>query len=316
MKPENILYLKEGSENNNPLKIIDFGLSKFFRLNKLSSRVGSSSYISPEVLEQSYTEKCDIWSGGVILYLLLSGKLPFNGRDDSELFAKIKSFKYCMDDNIWKNISDEAKDLIKHMLAPENERYTAKEVLSHPWFKIVHNIKDKKLNIDFNIFKKYSEENKLKKIVLYFIATRLNEQEIKELNKIFKELDKDLDGQISYEEFEKGILKYNNKNINSSEHSDIKHIFEGIDINKNGQIDYSEFIAASLENRKEVIGRRLLEVFSSLDQEQNGKIKKEDFIKALHIDNLLKKKEFESIINDLTKDDLVDYNEFIKLFES
>lgn len=316
LNPENILYLKEGSENNNPLKIIDFGLSKFFRLNKLSSKVGSSSYISPEVLEQSYTEKCDIWSGGVILYFLLSGKLPFNGRDDSEIFAKIKSFKYCMDDNIWKNISDEAKDLIKHMLVPENERYTAKEVLSHPWFKIVHNIKDKKLNIDFNIFKKYSEENKLKKIVFYFIATRLNEQEIKELNKIFKELDKDLDGQISYEEFEKGILKYNNKNFNSSEHTDIKHIFEGIDINKNGQIDYSEFLAASLENRKEVIGRRLLEVFSSLEQEQNGKIKKEDFIKALHIDNLLKEKEFESIINDLTKDDLVDYNEFIKLFES
>ena len=143
----------------------------------------------------------------------------------------------------------------------------------------------------------------------------MNEQEIKELNEIFKEFDKDLDGQISYEELEKGILKYKNKNINSFELTDIKHIFEGIDINKNGKIDYSEFIAASLENRKEVIGRRLLEVFSSLDHEQNGKIKKEDFIKALHIDNLLKKKEFESIINDLTKDDLVDYNEFIKLFE-
>ena len=56
-----------------------------------------------------------------------------------------------MENNVWKNISDEAKDLIKHMLVPQKERYTAKEVLSHPWFKVVHNIEDKKINIDFNI---------------------------------------------------------------------------------------------------------------------------------------------------------------------
>lgn len=164
------------------------------------------------------------------------------------------------------------------------------------------------------LFKKYSEENNLKKIVLYFISTRLNEQEIQELNIIFKKLNKSLDRQISYEEFEKGIIDNQNKN-NVLEQIDIKHTFEEIDINKNGQIDYSEFIAASLKNRKEIIGRRLLEVFSSLDKEQSGKIKKEGFIKELHIDNLLKEKVFEAIINNLAKDDLIDYKEFIKLFE-
>ena len=197
LKPENILYLKEGDEKDNPLKIIDFGLSKHFRMNKLSSRVGSVYYISPEVLEQSYTEKCDVWSGGVLLFLLLSGKLPFVGRNDNDIFAKIKSLNYNMNDNIWKNISDEAKDLIKHMLVPEKERFTAKEVLSHPWFKIVNNIEAKQLNIDFSLFKKYSEETNLKKVVLYFIATRLNEKEINELKQIFKDLDNNKDGQIN-----------------------------------------------------------------------------------------------------------------------
>ena len=314
LKPENILYLKEGDEKDNPLKIIDFGLSKHFRMNKLSSRVGSVYYISPEVLEQSYTEKCDVWSGGVLLFLLLSGKLPFVGRNDNDIFAKIKSLNYNMNDNIWKNISDEAKDLIKHMLVPEKERFTAKEVLSHPWFKIVNNIEAKQLNIDFSLFKKYSEETNLKKVVLYFIATRLNEKEINELKQIFKDLDNNKDGQINYEDFEKGIMEYQNKN-SSFNKNDIKHIFEEVDINKNGKIDYSEFIAASLENRKEIVGRRLLEAFSSYDKEQNGKIKKDDFIKALHIDNSLKKEEIDSFVNNLIKDDLVDYNEFMKLIE-
>ena len=77
-----------------------------------------------------------------------------------------------MDDSIWKNISSEAIDLIKHILIPENQRFSAKEVLSHPWFKIINDTKENKLNIDFNFFKKYSEENTLKKIVLYFIATK------------------------------------------------------------------------------------------------------------------------------------------------
>ena len=312
LKPENILYLNNNNEKNNPLKIIDFGFSKHFKSNKFSSRVGSTNYVSPEVLSQSYTEKCDIWSAGVILFLLLSGTFPFSGSDDRELFAKIKSINYNMDGDLWKNISDDAKDLIRHMLVNESERYSAKEVLSHPWFKIINNKNNKILNIDFNLFKKYSQENTLKKIVLYFIATRLNEKEINELSNLFKNFDTDLNGQISYEEFEKGIFEIEKKS-NSINQNEIKDIFENVDINKNGKIDYTEFIAACLEGRKEIVEKRLYEAFSSYDKEEKGKISKEDFMKALHIDINLNEKGFEKIINDLIKDDLIDYNEFMKL---
>ena len=72
LKPENILYLTGDNEKDNPLKIIDFGLRKHFKINKLSSRIGSVHYVSPEVLGQNYTEKCDIWSCGVLLFLLLN----------------------------------------------------------------------------------------------------------------------------------------------------------------------------------------------------------------------------------------------------
>ena len=311
LKPENLLYLNDDDEKNNPLKIIDFGLSKHFKISKLSSRVGSVYYVSPEVLEHSYTEKCDVWSCGVLLYLLLSGKLPFSGPDEAEIFEKIKSCKYEMNNDVWKNISDEAKDLIRHMLVREDERYTTKEVLSHPWFKNVINYKDKNINIDYNVFKTYTEEKTLQKVILYFVATRLNEKEIMGLNDLFKKFDTNLDGQISYEEFEKGFMEYQTQN-NLFVTNDLKNTFNSIDFNKNGMIDYSEFIAVCLVGRKEIVERRLLEAFSSFDRNQTGKIKKEDFIKALHIDISLKEKGFEKNIDDITEDNMIDYNEFLK----
>jgi len=310
LKPENILYLYDNAEKNNPLKVIDFGLSKHFKVHKLTSRVGSVHYISPEVLQNAYTEKCDIWSGGVMLYLLLSGHVPFNGRSTEEIFSKINKCEYNFNNKVWNNISDEAKDLISHMICFEKERYNGKEVLAHPWFKIISNKNFKNLSIDFTVFKNYAQENQFKKIILYFIATRLNEKEIKELKEIFKKFDTDFDGQISLEEFEKCFIQYQNKNhlINIS---DIKNIFNSVDINKNGKIDYSEFIAASLTGREEIVEKRLLEAFFSYDVKLTGKISKENFLKALHIDSSMIEK-CEDKIKELCNSDFIDYNQFLK----
>ena len=119
LKPENILYLKKGSEKDNPIKVIDFGLSQTINVNKiLESKVGTCYYISPEILSGKYNEKYDIWSAGVILYMLLSGEPPFNGRNDQTIYKKIKAMKFSFPSDKFKNISEEAKDLIIHMLAP------------------------------------------------------------------------------------------------------------------------------------------------------------------------------------------------------
>ena len=96
LKPENILYYYKSDENNNPIKIIDFGLSQFFDNNdinrKMNSKVGTAYYVAPEVLKGNYNEKCDIWSAGVILYILLSGEPPFNASNDNLIYAKIKKW--------------------------------------------------------------------------------------------------------------------------------------------------------------------------------------------------------------------------------
>ena len=147
LKLENVLFLTK--EKNSPIKLIDFGLSKHIKRKKINpigknknykamnmrSKVGSPHYISPEVLEGKYTQKCDIWSAGVMLYVMLSGYFPFDGDTNKEIYAAIKSKKFDFNDKQWNNISNEAKDLIKHMLCDENKRYNVENILNHPWLK-------------------------------------------------------------------------------------------------------------------------------------------------------------------------------------
>ena len=95
LKPENLLYLRAGSEKNNPIRVIDFGLSQVISPEKkLKTRVGTAYYVSPEILKGDYTEKCDVWSAGVILYIFLSGDPPFNGPNDSAIYSKIAQMKF------------------------------------------------------------------------------------------------------------------------------------------------------------------------------------------------------------------------------
>jgi calcium-dependent protein kinase len=102
------------TKNNNQIKVIDFGASQKFDPNKKMNQIyGTAYYIAPEILKSEYNEKCDIWSIGVILYILLSGKPPFYGDDDREILNSVKAGTYSMSGPEWKAITSEAKDLIK-----------------------------------------------------------------------------------------------------------------------------------------------------------------------------------------------------------
>lgn len=94
LKPENLLYLNKNEDS--PIKVIDFGLSRLFSQtdHKMKTKVGTAYYVSPEVLSGNYDEKCDIWSAGVILFILLTGDPPFNGANDNEIYKKIQNKKY------------------------------------------------------------------------------------------------------------------------------------------------------------------------------------------------------------------------------
>ena len=312
LKPENLLYLNQGPEQDNPIKVIDFGLSQMISTDKkLKTKVGTAYYVAPEILKGDYTEKCDVWSAGVILYIFLSGDPPFNGPSDSEIYNKIAQMKYTFPEKKWKDISNEAKDLIQHMMAPENERYTARQVLDHPWFKNAKTTPLSSLNFDPAFFVDYVKGCELKKISLLFIASRLDENEIINLKKYFEAFDKCKDGQITFEELEQGLTQLKSNKLTEN---DLKELFNLIDADKNGKIDYTEFLAATIQKYNYLRNERLFETFCMFDKDNSGQITKDEILKALNADKN-QEKEIEKYINAVDKngDGKVDYKEFLQL---
>lgn len=127
--------LESGKDVWSPLKLIDFGLSTHFTPgHKLSRVVGSSYYVAPEVLKKTYTESCDLWSLGVIVYMLLSGAPPFYGKTDEAIKASIVNGEYTFPHELFRDVSDEAMAFVSTLLSYNTEyRYTAEQALTHPW---------------------------------------------------------------------------------------------------------------------------------------------------------------------------------------
>ena len=312
LKPENLLYINEGDEINNPIKVIDFGLSRNFDpKSKMNTKVGTAYYVAPEVLEGNYTEKCDVWSAGVILYILLSGEPPFNGANDREIYKAISKMIYQFPYNKWKKISKNAIDLIEKCLVPEDKRISAKEVLEHPWFKKIDNEENADIQIDLPSFKDYVNSCKLKKMTLTYIASRLNENDVSNLREIFTSFDKNKDGHISLEELKNGLEKLNGKEIDNQE---IEKIFLSLDTDKNGQIGYTEFLASIISERTYLNEERLYEAFVNLDKNGSGKISKDE-IKTVIMKNNANDNCVEKIIEKVDKngDGVIDYNEFLDM---
>ncbi len=172
VKPENFIYLSRDLPT--PLKVIDFGLSYQLtsRSQVMTSVVGTSYYIAPEVLEGCYTAGCDVWSAGVVLYILLTGKPPFDGDKDSEIIEKVRKGHYDFKIPEFKLITKDAKDLISRMLVKNTaKRLTSAQVLEHPWVRRQINCCD--LTVNYGRLRSFADSNRLKKIVLTYIATQL-----------------------------------------------------------------------------------------------------------------------------------------------
>ena len=325
LKMENVLFLN--SQKNSPVKIIDFGLSqcvekkklvqyitgKNYETIKMEAPVGTPHYISPEVLSGKYNQKCDIWSAGVILFTMLGGYFPFDGDTDNDVYKLVKKKKYSFHDEIWKTISNEAKDLINHMLCDENKRYSAIDVLKHPWLvKLAPNNKGVVNKISVRHLENYKNSCNFKKFVLTYMATRLKEKEINELKKMFLEIDTNRDGTISVDEIRKCLIKLNqekNLNLNNKE---IDEIFKSIDVNNSKRIEYTEFITAMLEESSYCKEERLIEIFRILDKDGSGKISKEEIKKALNNEKI-RDQDVKNFIRkfDLDGDGEIDYYEFV-----
>jgi len=133
LKPENVMFAT--SDEDAPIKIIDFGLSRY-DTDVMKSKVGSVYYIAPEVLNREYTKSCDIWSIGVIAYMLLCGYPPFKGDSNKAILESVKAGHFDFPSPEWDTITDSAKEFICSLLTmDQNHRPTASEAMKHKWIK-------------------------------------------------------------------------------------------------------------------------------------------------------------------------------------
>ena len=311
LKPENLLLATQ--DENSPIKVIDFGMSRIFNNKQaMFDKVGTAYYISPEVLDGFYDEKCDIWSAGVILYILLCGYPPFNGNDDDEIFESIKKRKFVFPDAEWANISKEAKDLINKMLSDPLTRLTAEQVLVHPWLvnQLNKNTKAKEIKINFNTFKTYSGANKLSRAVLTYIASRLTDDEVKKLKDAFQKIDVNGDGMLTLDELKNAISQNPEVHV-----MNIEQIFKTIDTDNSGVINYTEFLAASIDKRIYLQEDKLRDAFKLFDEDKSGKISKSEISKVLKFkkSGAEMTKLFEKY--DLNGDGEIDFDEFLNMMK-
>lgn len=312
LKPENFLLVSK--DEHAPLKAIDFGLSVFIEQGKVyRDIVGSAYYVAPEVLHRSYGKEIDVWSAGVILYILLGGVPPFWAETEKGIFDAIIEGKLDLESAPWPSISDAAKDLIKKMLTKDTKkRITAAEVLEHPWMKKDGEASDKPIDSAVLIrMKQFRAMNKLKKLALKVIAETLSEEEIHGLKQMFNNIDTDGSGSITLEELRTGLSRLGSKLTET----EIKQLMDAADIDNNGTIDYTEFITATMHRHRLEKEENLYKAFQYFDKDQSGFITRDELRQAMTEYGMGDEATIDEILDDVDtdKDGRINFEEFVAM---
>ena len=299
LKPENILIIKRNKKGFNTIKIIDFGTAILFN-KKDKNLAGSIYYLAPEIISKNrkYTEKCDIWSCGIIMYILLTGRPPFNGDSDEQILKRIIQNHLDLEKYPWPVISSKAKDLIKKLLESDTKkRITAEEALNHEWFKCKQVItqetsglfKVKNPDMLLNNLINYRTDNPLRSAVLaYLIHNNMQLEHVHEAIKLFNNIDLNGDGQISKDELYLGLKDFLELSGDKLKNS-VNIIFNNLDTDHNGFIEYEEFIRAAVNKKIFLSTNYLRFAFDYFDRDKNGNITFEEIKNIFFINEKNKK---------------------------
>ena len=317
LKPENFVLATK--DEDAPVKAIDFGLSAYFEPGeRFRDIVGSSYYVAPEVLKRNYSCEADIWSAGVILYILLSGVPPFWGRTDTAVFETVRKGRYNLVGDPWSKISESAKGLIRRILVGNPaERMSAEEILNHPWVRENGDAPDTPLdNVVLNRMKKFMDMNKFKKVGMLAMAKTLTNEEISGMKQMFKQFDKDNSGTITINELQMGLEK---KGARSTK-SELEKMLEEMDVDGNGELDYEEFVAATLDQSKMQNEDHMERAFAYFDKDNSGFITLDELKKVIADFGMsttqgMNENEFMKAL-DANNDGKIDYDEFLAFMSS
>ncbi|ERN00909.1 hypothetical protein AMTRI_Chr03g139810 [Amborella trichopoda] len=316
LKPENFLFANK--KETSPLKAIDFGLSVFFKPGEhFSEIVGSPYYMAPEVLKRNYGPEVDVWSAGVILYILLCGVPPFWAETEQGVAQAIIRSVIDFKRDPWPKVSDNAKNLVKRMLEPDPKlRLTAQEVLDHPWLQNAKKAPNVSLGETVRArLKQFSVMNKLKKRALRVIAEFLSVEEAAGIKDTFQMMDINNNGKITFEELKVGLQKIGQQ----AQDADVQMLMEAADADGDGTLNYAEFVAVSIHLRKIGNDDHLRKAFLYFDQNQSGYIEIEELRDSL-ADDLADNCEevINAIIHDVDtdKDGRISYDEFATMMKA
>ncbi|XP_071730905.1 calcium-dependent protein kinase 2 isoform X2 [Rutidosis leptorrhynchoides] len=312
LKPENFLLLN--TDEDAPLKATDFGLSVFYKQGEVfSDIVGSAYYIAPEVLKRKYGPEVDIWSIGVMLYILLCGVPPFWAESEHGIFNAILRGYVDFTSDPWPTISPQAKDLVRKMLNSDpKQRMTAHQVLAHPWIKEDGEAPDTPLdNAVMSRLKQFRAMNKFKKVALRVIAGCLSEEEIMGLKEMFKGMDTDNSGTITLEELKHGLSKQGTKLTEN----EVKQLMEAADADGNGTIDYEEFITATMHMNRMDREEHLYTAFQYFDKDNSGYITIEEMEQAIREYGMNDGRDIKEIVSEIDTDNdgRINYDEFVAM---
>ncbi|KAF8646181.1 hypothetical protein HU200_065941 [Digitaria exilis] len=317
LKPENFLFAtrSQGCLRSSILFMTSIGLYAGERFTEI---VGSPYYMAPEVLKRNYGPEVDVWSAGVILYILLCGVPPFWAETEQGVAQAIIRSVVDFRREPWPRVSEPAKDLVRRMLDPNpNTRFTAAQVLEHPW------LHDSKKNPDIPLgdavkarLQQFSAMNKLKKKALRVIAEHLSVEEAADIKNLFDGMDVNKNGKLTFEEFKAGLRKLGNQMPDS----DLRILMDAADVDKNGTLDYAEFVTVSVHVRKIGNDEHIQKAFTYFDRNKSGYIEIEELKDALADE--LEGTTGEDIINgiirdvDTDKDGKISYDEFAAMMKA
>jgi calcium-dependent protein kinase len=318
LKPENILL--DDNDKFFNIKIIDFGTSEIFKdKGWFEKQIGTPYYVAPEILDNNYNEKCDLWSCGVIFYILLSGTPPFRGKTQKDIFKSVKFGKYSFKSKEWENISLASKDLINKLLEFNIEkRYSAEQALNHYIFKDDLSTmqttftESEQLNLA-GIMKnldKYKAYKNLQKATLYFIIHNCTpKNELKAIKNLFVKFDSNFDGRLTKEELGKGIKSCKSLKLSSK---DLDTLMYKLDLDKSGYIEYEEFLTATYDTNLLLTDKNLQCAFCLFDKDNSGKISADELKEVFGVSTTYDNKIWDKIISevDIDGDNEISYEEF------
>eukprot|EP01084_Bolivina_argentea_P160342 279237_1 len=347
LKPENFLF--RNKRKDSPLCLIDFGMAKIVQWRKYYKRMnGTPYYIAPEVLDGHYNESCDMWSLGIILFIMIFGFPPFfdsreneNNRDESDkvIYSKIrKGFtpKVLANYGNWfpagHPVSTSCRDLMSRLLRTNvADRMTAEEALEHPWVKGSFGACDTSgLNRNNNEFiimnptiihslQSYKQHCALQSQILKILreCNYLNSCQMKSVKEFFNAADKNGDGKISSNELF-DALKTIDQDVTIE---DAKSILRSLDANNDGYMDWDELLSSRINRKLQSKEERLRKVFRALDLDDSGKISADELKAALESINEQSTIKIEECIElikdaDVNNDGEIDFEEFITMFQN